>query len=701
MDLFDQASGASEGDPEARAAALRAEIARHDHAYYVLDAPTIPDAEYDRLFRELQALEAAHPALRTPDSPTVRVAGKPLSQFPPVRHRVPMLSIRTETDTEASGAFSFDARVRSALKLEDADPPVEYAAELKFDGLAISLRYEQGLLVQAATRGDGETGEDVTSNVRTMKAVPLRLRGEAPPVLEVRGEVYMRRADFERLNARQAEAGEKTFVNPRNAAAGSIRQLDPAIAARRPLSFYAYGLGDVEGWQVPDTHAGVLDAIADFGLPVCAHRAVVQGAQGLADFHARIAGLRDSLPFDIDGVVYKVNARALQQQLGFVTREPRWAVAHKYPAQEAVTLLRDIEVQVGRTGALTPVARLDPVFVGGVTLTNATLHNQDEIDRKDVRIGDWVIVRRAGDVIPEVVAPVVERRTTELPRFVLLERFPVCPVCGSHVVRGEDEAVARCTGGLFCPAQRKQALLHFAGRRAMDIEGLGDKLVDQLVDAAIVKTPVDLYRLGVLALANLERMGEKSAQNLLAAIEKSRATTLARFIFALGIRNVGEATARDLARYFGKLEALMAADVDALQQVPDVGPIVANAIAAFFAEPHNREVIEQLRAAGLHWEEGEPAAAAAGALAGKTFVLTGTLPTLTRDEAKALIEARGGKVAGSVSKKTHYVVAGAEAGSKLDKAQALGVAILEEDGLLRLLSESDTNGGCAPARTGA
>ena len=701
MDLFDQASGASEGDPEACAAALRAEIARHDHAYYVLDAPTIPDAEYDRLFRELQALEAAHPALRTPDSPTVRVGGKPLAQFPPVRHRVPMLSIRTETDTEASGAFSFDARVRSALKLEDADPPVEYAAELKFDGLAISLRYEQGLLVQAATRGDGETGEDVTSNVRTMKAVPLRLRGEAPPVLEVRGEVYMRRADFERLNARQAEAGEKTFVNPRNAAAGSIRQLDPAIAARRPLSFYAYGLGDVEGWQVPDTHAGVLDAIADFGLPVCAHRAVVQGAQGLADFHARIAGLRDSLPFDIDGVVYKVNARALQQQLGFVTREPRWAVAHKYPAQEAVTLLRDIEVQVGRTGALTPVARLEPVFVGGVTLTNATLHNQDEIDRKDVRIGDWVIVRRAGDVIPEVVAPVVERRTTELPRFVLLERFPVCPVCGSHVVRGEDEAVARCTGGLFCPAQRKQALLHFAGRRAMDIEGLGDKLVDQLVDAAIVKTPVDLYRLGVLALANLERMGEKSAQNLLAAIEKSRATTLARFIFALGIRNVGEATARDLARHFGKLDALMAADLDALQRVPDVGPIVANAIAAFFAEPHNREVIEQLRAAGLHWEEGEPAAAAAGALAGKTFVLTGTLPTLTRDEAKALIEARGGKVAGSVSKKTHYVVAGAEAGSKLDKAQALGVAILEEDGLLRLLSESDTNGGCAPARTGA
>lgn len=691
MDLFDSVPDRPEADPATRAAALRAEIARHDHAYYVEDAPTIPDAEYDRLFRELQALEAAHPALRTPDSPTQRVGGKPLAQFPAVRHRIPMLSIRTETDTEASGAFVFDARVRSALKLSDADPPVEYAAELKFDGLAISLRYEDGVLVQAATRGDGETGEDVTSNVRTVKAIPLRLSGDAPAMLEIRGEVYMRRDDFERLNVRQAEAGDKTFVNPRNAAAGSIRQLDPGIAARRPLSFFAYGLGDTGEWTPPATHAEVLDAIAAFGLPVCAHRAVVQGAQGLADFHARIGALRDTLPFDIDGVVYKVNSRALQQQLGFVTREPRWAVAHKYPAQEAVTLLRDIEVQVGRTGALTPVARLEPVFVGGVTVTNATLHNQDEIDRKDVRIGDWVIVRRAGDVIPEVVAPVLERRTGEPPRFVLLDKFPTCPVCGSHVVRGEDEAVARCTGGLFCPAQRKQALLHFASRRAMDIEGLGDKLVNQLVDAAIVKTPVDLYRLGVLALANLERMGEKSAQNLLLAIEKSRHTTLARFIFALGIRNVGEATARELARHFGKLDALIAADVDALQQVPDVGPIVAQSIAEFFAEPHNREVIEQLRAAGVQWAEGEPQGTVAGAFAGKTFVLTGTLPTLTRDEAKALIEARGGKVAGSVSKKTHYVVAGTEAGSKLDKAQALGVAILDEDGLRALLNETDTN----------
>ncbi len=691
MDLFtDSGPGATEADAAARAAALRAEIARHDHAYYVLDAPTIPDAEYDRLFRELQAIEKAHPALRGVDSPTQRVGGKPLAQFAAVRHRVPMLSIATETDTEASGAFAFDARVRRALGLNEHDGAVAYAAELKFDGLAISLRYEDGVLVQAATRGDGETGEDVTANVRTVKAIPLRLFGEVPPVLEVRGEIYLRRDDFERLNARQAEAGEKIFVNPRNAAAGSIRQLDPGIAARRPLSFFAYGLGDVAGWALPATHTEVLDALAAFGLPVCEHRARVCGAAELAAFHARIGALRDMLPFDIDGVVYKVDALALQQRLGFVTREPRWAVAHKYPAQEAVTLLRGIEVQVGRTGALTPVARLEPVFVGGVTVTNATLHNQDEIDRKDVRIGDWVIVRRAGDVIPEVVAPVLERRSEALPRFVLLDQFPTCPVCGSHVVRGEDEAVARCTGGLFCPAQRKQALLHFAGRRAMDIEGLGDKLVDQLVDAAIVKTPVDLYRLGVLALANLERMGEKSAQNLLMAIEKSRSTTLARFIFALGIRNVGEATARDLARHFGNLDALIAADVDALQQVPDVGPIVAKCIAEFFAEPHNREVIEQLRAAGVHWAEGEPQDTVAGALAGKTFVLTGTLPTLSRDEAKARIEARGGKVAGSVSKKTHYVVAGAEAGSKLDKAQALGLAILDEDGLRALLNETDT-----------
>ncbi len=672
-------------DVAARIDALRGEIRRHDHAYYVLDAPTVPDAEYDRLFRELQALEAAHPDLIAEDSPTRRVGGAPLPELASVRHAVPMLSIRTETDTTEQGVRNFDARVRNALGLDLADPPVAYLGELKFDGLAISLRYEHGRLVRAATRGDGETGEDVTHNVRTIRQIPLQLNGTAPAVLEVRGEIYMRRDDFEALNARQRETGDKVFVNPRNAAAGAVRQLDARTTARRPLSFFAYGLGEQVGFDLPDTQAGVLERLAAFGVPVCEHRCVSHGPDGLIAFHARIAALRNTLPYDIDGVVYKVNRVELQRELGFVTREPRWAVAHKYPAQEEITRLLAIDVQVGRTGALTPVARLEPVFVGGVTVTNATLHNQDEIDRKDVRIGDWVIVRRAGDVIPEVVGPVLERRSANLPRYNLLAAYPACPVCGSHVVRGEDEAVARCTGGLICPAQRKQALLHFASRRAMDIEGLGDKLVEQLVDGAIVKNPADLYRLGLLALASLERMGEKSAHNLLAAIERSRATTLARFIFALGIRNVGEATARDLARHFGTLDALIAADVDTLQQVPDVGPVVAQCIVEFLAEAHNREIIEQLRAAGVHWEEGEPAAAPAGHLAGKTFVLTGTLPTLSRDAAKALIEAAGGKVSGSVSKKTDWLVAGADAGSKLDKAQALGVDILDEDGLQRLL----------------
>lgn len=672
----------------ARIQALRAEIEGHNRAYYTLDAPTIPDAEYDRLFRELQALEARYPQSVTPDSPTQRVGGAPMAELAPVGHRVPMLSIRTETDTTAGGAQAFDTRVRNALGRGASDPPVEYCGELKFDGLAISLRYEAGVLICAATRGDGETGEDVTHNIRTIRQIPLRLTGEAPPVVEVRGEIYMRRDDFERLNERQRAAGEKTFVNPRNGAAGAVRQLDPAMAAKRPLSFFAYGLGEVLGWDWPATHSQVLDRLAAWGLPVCEHRVIAEGAAGLAAFHERIAALRDRLPYDIDGVVYKVNSLALQAELGFVTREPRWAVAHKYPAQEEITRLIDIDVQVGRTGALTPVARLTPVFVGGVTVTNATLHNQDEIDRKDVRIGDWVIVRRAGDVIPEVVEPVLARRSGDLPRFNLLARFPTCPVCGSHVVRGEDEAVARCTGGLFCPAQRKQALLHFASRRAMDIEGLGEKLVDQLVDGAIVKTPADLYKLGVLALANLERMAEKSAANLLAAIEKSRHTTLNRFIFALGIRNVGEATAKDLARHFGNLDALMAADAASLQQVPDVGPVVAASIAQFFGEPHNVEVVEQLRAAGVSWPEGPPAAPVQGGLVGKTFVLTGTLPTLAREEAKALIEAAGGKVSGSVSKKTDFVVAGEEAGSKLEKARQLGLAIMDEGELRRLLESS-------------
>ncbi|MDP1735770.1 MAG: NAD-dependent DNA ligase LigA [Sulfuritalea sp.] len=678
-------------DAAARAEILRREIERHNHAYHVLDAPTIPDAEYDRLFRELQALEAADPKLVRADSPTQRVGGKPLPSFAPVRHALPMLSIRTETDTEPTGARSFDARVRRELGLTDAEPVIDYAAELKFDGLAINLRYENGVLVQAATRGDGETGEDVTQNIRTVHRIPLHLKGTAPQVLEVRGEVFMSRPDFERYNERQRAQGRATLVNPRNGAAGSIRQLDPAMAAERPLSFYAYGLGECRGWMLPATHGEVLDALAAFGLPVCEHRAVVQGADGLIAFHARIRERRDALPFDIDGVVYKVNSLALQQRLGFVTREPRWAVAHKYPAEEALTTVEAIEVQVGRTGAITPVARLAPVFVGGVTVTNATLHNEAEARRKDVRIGDTVIVRRAGDVIPEVVSVVMERRPMRdlFGGQPLHEPFALpktCPVCHSAIERPEDEAIARCSGGLFCPAQRKQALLHFAGRRAMDIEGLGDKLVEQLVDHAIVKTPADLYKLGFLAMANLERMAEKSATNILAAIEKSKTTTLARFIFALGIRNVGEATAKDLARHFGNLDTLMAADIDGLQQVPDVGPVVAASIARFFAEPHNIEVIEQLRAGGVSWPEGVPSAVANSPIAGKTFVLTGALPTLTRDEAKDMIEALGGKVAGSVSKKTDYVVAGAEAGSKLDKAHALGVTILDETQFRELIS---------------
>lgn len=674
----------------ARAAWLREELSRHNHAYYVLDAPTIPDAEYDSLFRELQAIEAEHPELQTADSPTLRVGGQPLPHFPSVRHVVPMLSIQTETDTEASGAEAFDSRVRRDLDLPDDAAPVEYAAELKFDGLAINLRYENGILVQATTRGDGETGEEVTQNVRTIRQIPLRLKGTAPEVLEVRGEVYMSRTDFERYNAKQREKGAATLVNPRNGAAGSIRQLDPKLAAQRPLSFFAYGLGETRGWTVPATHSGVLDALAALGLPVSEYRAVTQGAAGLVAFHAKIRALRDQLPFDIDGVVYKVNSLALQQRLGFRTREPRWAVAHKYPAEEAMTTVEAIEEQVGRTGAITPVARLKPVFVGGVTVTNATLHNEDEARRKDVRIGDTVVVRRAGDVIPEVVSVVPDKRPmrdmfSNEPLYAPYARPTHCPACGSEVEKPEGEAVARCTGGLFCPAQRKQAIIHFASRKALDIEGLGEKLVEQMVDNAILRTPADIYKLGVLALANLERMAEKSAANVLEAIARSRNTTLARFIYALGIRNVGEATARDLAQHFGNLDALIAADEAALQEVPDVGPVVAASIRHFFDQPHNVEVIEQLRASGVSWPEGEPVQREALPFNGKAFVLTGTLPTLSRDQAKAMIEAQGGKVAGSVSKKTDYVVAGAEAGSKLAKAQELGLVIIDEIQLLELL----------------
>jgi DNA ligase (NAD+) len=665
--------------PRSRAAFLRAEIERHNHAYYVLDAPTIPDAEYDKLFRELQAIEAAHPELHTADSPTLRVGGAPLPEFRQVQHAVPMLSLNNAFSAEEAEAF--DRRCREGLGKQDID----YACEPKYDGLAITLRYEQGVFLQGATRGDGFTGEDVTQNLRTVRNIPLRLVGQdIPPVLEVRGEVLMLRRDFERLNERQRERGEKEFANPRNAAAGSLRQLDPRITAKRPLRFFAYGIADTSAVSpAPTFHSGMMDHLAGWGFPVAQERAVVKGVTGLLDFYGRIGNARRELPYDIDGVVYKVDRLADQETLGFVSRAPRFAIAHKFPAEEALTTVAAIDVQVGRTGAITPVARLAPVFVGGVTVTNATLHNEDEVRRKDVRIGDTVIVRRAGDVIPEVVAVVAERRPVFAPEFVMPK---VCPVCGSAIEKPEDEAIARCTGGLFCPAQRKQALLHFASRRAMDIEGLGEKLVDQLIDNAIIKTPADLYKLGILALANLERMAEKSATNLLTAIDKSRQTTLARFIFALGIRNVGEATAKDLARHFGSLDSLMAADVVSLQQVSDVGPVVAASIARFFAERHNVEVIEQLRASGVRWEEGMPSLVASSAIAGKTLVLTGTLPTLTREDAKELIEARGGKVAGSVSKKTDYVIAGAEAGSKLTKAQELGVTILDETQFRELLA---------------
>ena len=674
----------TKADAGRRIEALREELRRHDHAYYVLDRPTVPDAEYDRLFRELQALESEHPELRSDDSPTCRVGGAARSDLAEVRHSVPMLSIRTETDTTAGGAHSFDARVRRELGLGADAPPVEYAAELKFDGLAISLRYEHGVLVLAATRGDGAVGEDVTANVRTIRAIPLRLSGTAPAVLEVRGEVFMRRDAFEKLNARQRERGEAEYVNPRNTAAGAVRQLDPKVTATRPLSYFAYGVAETSGWALPSTHAGVLDALLAFGIPVCEQRAVLAGADALAAFHTRVESERPGLPFDIDGVVYKVNALALQRQLGFVTREPRWAVAHKFAAQEAVTRLLGIDIQVGRTGALTPVARLEPVFVGGTTVSNATLHNEDEIRRKDLRIGDSVIVRRAGDVIPEIVSVVAERRPADAVEFAMPSS---CPVCGSAVERPADEAVARCTGGLVCAAQRKQALLHFAGRKALNIDGLGEKIVDQLVDADLVRSPADIFRLGAETLSALDRMGEKSATNLVQAIAKARDTTLARFIFALGIRHVGESIARDLAAHFGSLDALMRADADALVMAPDVGPVVATSIAHFFGEAHNREVIDALRKAGVVWTEGAPVQAAVGALAGKTFVLTGTFPEWTREQAQAKIEAAGGKVSGSVSKKTSYVVAGDEAGSKLVKAQELGVPVIDEAQLRVLLGE--------------
>lgn len=697
---------ASGGESAAETAArLRAELEQHNVRYYVYDEPSISDAEYDGLMRQLEALEAEHPELVTPESPTQRVGAAPVSAFGSVRHAVPMLSLNNAFDEEEVAAF--DRRVTDTLRgagLLGPAQQADYFCELKLDGLAISLRYEDGRLVQAATRGDGQTGEDVTSNIRTIKAIPLQLKGAAPKVLEVRGEVLMNRADFEKLNVAQAKRDEKVFVNPRNAAAGSLRQLDPRITAKRPLRFFAYGWGEVQGLpgtqiglfdeasagagqasQLPEkSHGAMLAWLHELGLPVnLMHNHRATGAEGLMAFYAKVGAMRASLPYDIDGVVYKVDSLPAQKVLGFVARAPRFALAHKFAAEEATTTLLDIEVQVGRTGAITPVARLKPVFVGGVTVTNATLHNEDEIRRKDVRKGDTVIVRRAGDVIPEVLGPVLEKRPDDAEEFVMPT---ACPVCGSAIERLEDETIARCTGGLFCGAQRKQTLWHAASRKALDIEGLGEKLVDQLVDSGRVKTLADLFSLRPLELVGLDRMGQKSADNLVAAIDKARAPGLNRLLFALGIRHVGETTARDVARHFGSIDAIMDADEEALSSVPDVGPVVAASIRRFFAEQHNRDVIEQLKAQGVN-----PVADAAPqgtTLAGKTFVLTGTLPNWTREEASMHIQAAGGKVSGSVSKKTAYLVAGEEAGSKLTKAQELGVTVLDEDALKELLGLS-------------
>lgn len=662
---------------------LRAEVELHNYRYYVMDSPTVPDAEYDRLLRELQQIEQDYPQLIAVDSPTQRVGAAPLKAFAQITHRVPMLSLSNAFD--AAEVAAFDRRVCESLSVDY----VEYAVEPKFDGLAVSLCYENGMLKTGATRGDGYTGEDITLNLKTIQSIPLSLSVKnPPPLLEVRGEVLMLKADFLSLNQRQLAKGEKEFANPRNAAAGSLRQLDPSITATRRLTFFAYGVGENHDANLPqDTHNHAMTYLASLHFPVAKECQVVKGLQELLVYYQTIGTQRERLSYDIDGVVYKVNSLLQQEQLGFVSRAPRFAVAHKFPAQEAVTQLLDIDVQVGRTGALTPVARLKPVFVGGVTVTNATLHNADEIERKDVRIGDTVIVRRAGDVIPEVVSVMLEKRPVDARVFVMPSH---CPVCGAKAVRLPEEARSRCTGGLFCPAQRKQAILHFASRRAMDIEGLGDKLVNQMVDQAIVRTPADLYRLGVVALANLERMADKSANNIWRAIENSKQTTLTRFIYALGIRNVGEATAKDLAAHLGSLDRLIAADSERLQQIPDIGPVVAQSIVDFFAEQHNCEVIEQLRLSGVHWDEhdGKPALVSAAALlplSGKTFVLTGTLPNMSREEAKEKIEALGGKVSGSVSKKADYVVVGADPGSKYDKAVSLGVTILDEAGLQALL----------------
>ena len=687
LSLFDnlpsEGSEQNLGAIASRMRELEKELERWNYEYYVLDAPSVPDSEYDKAFRELSELEKAHPNLKSAASPTERVGGAARSDLTKVRHAVPMLSIHTETDFEAAGAKAFDERVRKALDLNDNDEPVEYDVELKFDGLAMNLRYESGVLVSAATRGDGLVGEDVTANVKTIRTIPLHLPEGVPEILEVRGEVIMHKADFERLNDEQRLEGLKPFVNPRNAAAGCLRQLDPKITAKRKLSFYAYGLGEVSD-AVALTHSGILDRLQKWGFPVAEQHRVVKGWEALAQFHDWVKSIRQNLPFEIDGVVYKVNSLALQNELGFISREPRWACAHKYPPEEALTEVLGIDVQVGRTGKLTPVARLKPVFVGGVTVSNATLHNEDFIAELGLKIGDTVVVRRAGDVIPEVVRVLAQRRTGKELDFVMPEH---CPVCGSETFRDEEEKDTRCTGGLFCPAQRRESLVHFASRLALNIDGLGEKVIDQLLEADLIKTPADLYRLTEEKLLSLDRFGKKSAANLLEALQKSKETTLARFIYALGIRHVGESTARDLASHFRSLEALMNADGKALLEVNDVGEVIAQSITHFFEEEHNREVISNLLAQGVHWPVPEQREINEK-VSGKTFVLTGTLPSMGREEAKSLLLAQGAKVASSVSKKTDYVVAGAEAGSKLEKARALGVTVIDEQQMLELLKGS-------------
>jgi DNA ligase (NAD+) len=658
---------------------LREEIDRHNERYYVLDDPNIPDAEYDRLMQALQALEQAYPELVTPDSPTQRVGAEPLSAFDEVLHAVPMLSL--DNGFTESAVRHFDRRIREHLE----QASISYAVEPKLDGLAVSLRYEAGVLVRGATRGDGLRGEDITQNIRTIRTLPLGLRGsDYPRVLEVRGEVLISKRGFEALNARARARGKKTFANPRNAAAGSLRQLDPRITASRPLEVFFYAVGSVEGGELPDRHSAILDRLGDWGLRVSPERATVEGIDGCLAYYQGLKARREEIPYELDGVVYKVDRLDQQRDLGHVARAPRWALAHKFPAQEALTTVVDIQVQVGRTGALTPVAKLAPVTVSGVTVTSATLHNFEEMRRKDVRVGDAVVVRRAGDVIPEVVNVVLSRRPAATEPFPIPER---CPICDSEVVRVEGEAIARCIGGLFCSAQRKEALRHFASRRALDIEGLGEKLVAQLVERDLVKSPADLFRLDVETLAGLERMGEKSARNLLASLERSKSTTLARFLYGLGIREVGQTTAHTLASHFGSLAALLGAAEEQLQRIPDIGPVAAASLHAFFREPHNVEVIDALRRAGVHWKEADPAAVTERdrPLVGQTFVLTGTLSSMSRDVAKVRLQALGAKVTGSVSKRTSYIVAGANPGSKLADARSLGVPVLDEPGLLALL----------------